>query len=113
GITVRREETQLIVERESDHRTLRSLHGLTRSLVNNMVVGLSTGFEKRLEIVGTGYRAQANENTFTIAAGFSHPVIVKAPEGIQFNMDGPRMVITGVDKQLVGETAAKIRRIRP
>lgn len=113
GISVRREENDLLVERESDNRTLRSLHGLTRSLINNMVVGLSQGFTKRLEIVGTGYRAVASDDTFTISAGFSHQVLVKAPDGIAFSMDGPRMVISGFDKQLVGETAAQIRRIRP
>ena len=113
GISVRREDDHLVVARESDHRNHRSLHGLTRSLVNNMVVGLSQGFEKRLEIVGTGYRALATGDTFTISAGFSHQVVVKAPPGVEFNMDGPRMVITGFDKQLVGEMAAQIRRIRP
>lgn len=113
GISVRREDNALIVERESDHRIHRSLHGLTRTLVNNMVVGVSQGFEKRLEIVGTGYRAQATGDSFTIAVGFSHPVVVKAPDGIEFNMDGPRMVISGIDKQLVGELAAQIRRVRP
>src|SRR5437763_10024196 len=99
GISVRQEDTQLVVERESDHRNHRSLHGLTRTLVNNMVVGVSQGFEKRLEIVGTGYRAQATGDSFTIAVGFSHPVVVKAPLGVEFNMDGPRMVISGIDKQ--------------
>lgn len=113
GISVRREDGQLLVERASDHRTHRSLHGLTRSLINNMVVGVSQGFEKRLEIVGTGYRAQATGDSFTIAVGFSHPVVVKAPEGVAFNMDGPRMVISGINKQVVGELAAQIRRIRP
>ena len=113
GISVRREGDELIVERESDQRTHRSLHGLTRTLVNNMVVGVSQGFEKRLEIVGTGYRAQATGDSFTIAVGFSHPVVFKAPAGVEFNMDGPRMVVSGIDKQLVGELAAQIRRIRP
>jgi large subunit ribosomal protein L6 len=113
GITVRQEESQLLVERESDHRTHRSLHGLTRTLVNNMVVGVSQGFEKRLEVVGTGYRAQATGDSFSISVGFSHPVVVKAPAGVEFNMDGARMVISGIDKQVVGELAAQIRRIRP
>src|ERR1051325_5162471 len=88
GISVRQDENQLIVERASDHRNHRSLHGLTRSLVNNMVVGVSQGFEKRLEIVGTGYRALATGDSFTISVGFSHPVVVQAPAGVEFNMDG-------------------------
>lgn len=113
GISVRREANELILERESDHRTHRSLHGLTRSLINNMVVGVSQGFEKRLEIVGTGYRALATGDSFTISVGFSHPVVFQAPRGVEFNMDGPRMVISGIDKQVVGELAAQIRRIRP
>ncbi|MSQ23208.1 MAG: 50S ribosomal protein L6 [Chloroflexi bacterium] len=113
GISVRRDDDQLVVERETDNRVHRSLHGLTRSLINNMVVGISQGFEKRLEIVGTGYRAQIAGDSLSIAAGFSHPVVVKPPEGVTFSMDGPRMVIAGMDKQLVGETAAQIRRLRP
>ena len=113
GISVRREEDQLVVERASDHRLHRSLHGLARTLINNTVLGVSQGFQKRLEIIGTGYRALAVENGLTISVGFSHPVVVRPPEGIELSMDGPRMVISGSDKQLVGETAAKIRRIRP
>lgn len=113
GISVRREGEQLLVERESDNRIHRSLHGLMRTLVSNMVIGVSQGFEKRLEIVGTGYRAQATGDSFTISVGFSHPVVFQAPPGIEFNMDGPRMVISGIDKQVVGELAAQIRRIRP
>jgi large subunit ribosomal protein L6 len=113
GINVRREDGTLFVERVSDHRLHRSLHGLTRTLVNNMVLGVTEGFEKRLEIVGTGYRAQASGNAFTISVGFSHPVVFPAPDGIQFSMDGPRLVVTGIDKQLVGEVAAQIRRVRP
>lgn len=113
GIAVQREEGQLRVERGSDHRMDRALHGLTRSLIHNMVVGVSEGFEKRLEIVGTGYRAQASGDTATISVGFSYPVVVRAPEGIQLTMDGPRIVVSGIDKQLVGEVTARIRRIRP
>ena len=113
GISIRREDEQLLVERQSDNRIQRSLHGLMRTLVNNMVVGVSQGFEKRLEIVGTGYRAQATGDSFTIAVGFSHPVVFQAPSGVEFSMDGPRMVISGIDKQVVGELAAQIRRIRP
>ena len=113
GITVRQEGPELIVERESDNRTHRSLHGLTRTLVNNMVVGVSDGFEKRLEIIGTGYRAQPSGDGLSISVGYSHPVLFMPPEGISLTMDGPRVVVSGIDKQVVGEIAAKIRRIRP
>jgi large subunit ribosomal protein L6 len=113
GITVRQEEAELLVERASDERTLRSLHGLVRTLVNNMVVGTSQGFEKRLEIIGTGYRAQQAGQALSISVGFSHPVVFNPPEGITLTVDGPRVVVAGYDKQVVGEIAAQIRRIRP
>jgi large subunit ribosomal protein L6 len=113
GISLRHEGTEILVERESDNRTHRSLHGLTRTLVSNMVVGVSDGFEKRLEIIGTGYRAQPSGNGLSISVGYSHPVVFMPPEGISLTMDGPRVVISGIDKQLVGEIAARIRRIRP
>lgn len=113
GISMRQGDSQLLVERASDHRLHRSLHGLARTLLNNTVLGVSQGFQKRLEIIGTGYRAQAAGEALTISVGFSHPVLVQPPEGIQLSMDGPRVVVSGIDKQLVGETAAKIRRIRP
>jgi large subunit ribosomal protein L6 len=112
GIAVKQDGQELIVERASDERTLRSLHGLTRTLVNNMVVGVSTGFEKRLEIVGTGYRAQQAGAGLSISVGYSHPVVFMPPEGITLSMDGPRVVVSGADKQQVGEIAAQIRRIR-
>lgn len=113
GITVRREGMQLVVERESDDRTQRSLHGLTRSLVHNMVVGVTQGFERRLEIVGTGYRAQATPRGVSISVGYSHPAVFVPPEGVSVGLDGPRIVVGGIDKQAVGEVAAQIRRIRP
>src|ERR1044072_6873416 len=113
GITVRQEGQELIVERASEDRTHRSLHGLMRTLVNNMVVGTSQGFEKRLEISGTGYRAQQAGSALSISVGYSHPVVFNAPNGITLSMDGPRVVGGGIDKQLVGEIAAQIRRIRP
>lgn len=113
GIRVRREEDRLIVERQSDERQHRSLHGLTRSLVSNMVIGVTEGFEKRLEIVGVGYRALPTEKGVTISVGYSHPVVFEAPEGVGLSVDGPRLVVSGIDKQLVGEIAARIRRIRP
>jgi len=113
GISVRQEGQELLVERASDERMLRSLHGLMRTLLNNMVLGVTQGFEKRLEIVGTGYRAQQAAQGLSIAVGFSHPVSFAAPPGITLSMDGARVVVSGIDKQLVGEIAAQIRRIRP
>jgi large subunit ribosomal protein L6 len=113
GIEVTQEGQELIVQRASDERTLRSLHGLTRTLVNNMVVGVSTGFEKRLEILGTGYRAQQAGKAISIAVGYSHPVVFMPPEGITLTVDGPRVIVAGADKQQVGEVAAQIRRVRP
>jgi large subunit ribosomal protein L6 len=114
GITVNQHDGELSVERSSDARTQRSLHGLMRTLVNNMVVGVTTGFEKRLDIVGTGYRAQAAPRGLQIAVGYSHPVMFDAPEGITLTAETPtRIVIAGIDKQQVGEIAAQIRRVRP
>lgn len=113
GISMRREDKELIVERASDERGHRSLHGLMRTLVNNMVVGVTGGFEKRLEIVGTGYRAQPSGQGVTISVGYSHPVVFSPPEGISLSVEGPRVVVSGIDKQQVGEVAAQIRRIRP
>src|SRR4051812_11912614 len=88
GITVRQEGTDVLVERASDDRIQRSLHGLIRTLVNNMVVGTSQGFEKRLEIIGTGYRAQQAGAALSIAVGFSHPVVFNPPDGISLTVDG-------------------------
>ena len=103
-----------VVDRPDDERRSRSLHGLTRTLVNNMVVGVSTGFRKELEIIGVGYRATAQGDAkLELALGFSHPVPVKAPEGISFTVESPtRLRVAGIDKQQVGEVAAKIRKIR-
>lgn len=103
----------LSVERPSDERLHRSLHGLTRSLINNMVEGVTGGFEKRLEIVGVGYRAALKGSDLELALGFSHPVNVAAPNGIEFEVPAPnRIVIRGIDKELVGEVAADIRKLR-
>jgi large subunit ribosomal protein L6 len=114
GISVRVEEGTLLVERASDDRLLRSLHGLIRTLINNMVVGVTAGFEKRLDIVGTGYRAQAAANGLSISVGYSHPVVFEPPQGISLALESPtRLVVSGIDKQAVGEIAAQIRRIRP
>ncbi len=110
GIQIKIDEDQILVERENDHRNTRALHGLTRSLVNNMVVGLSEGFTKNLEIQGVGYRAQKNGNQLIMDLGYSHQVIFEEPEGITFELASPtRIAVKGADKQLVGEMAAKIR----
>ncbi len=109
----RAEDGTLQVSRPNDERGSRSLHGLTRSLLANMVVGVTEGYEKKLEIVGTGYRVLAKGSNLEFALGFSHPVVVSAPEGITFTVDGPtRLSVQGIDKQQVGEVAANIRKLR-
>ncbi|WP_250279490.1 50S ribosomal protein L6 [Frankia sp. Cppng1_Ct_nod] len=112
-IIVSTEDGQLIVSRPDDDRRSRALHGLTRTLVANMVTGVTAGYSKTLEIVGVGYRVQARGSDLEFALGFSHPVPVKAPDGIRFEVQTPtRFVVHGIDKQQVGEVAAKIRRLR-
>jgi large subunit ribosomal protein L6 len=113
-ITIRQEEDTLFVERPDDLRQSRSRHGLVRALVNNMVVGVTTGFTKELEIIGVGYRAAAaGPNKLDLALGFSHPVSFEAPEGITFEVPSPtRIIISGIDKEIVGQVAANIRKIR-
>ncbi|CAM8644912.1 RplF Ribosomal protein L6P/L9E [Acidimicrobiia bacterium] len=113
-ITVREEDGQLLVERPNDERQNRALHGLVRSLVNNMVVGVSDGFRKELEIVGVGYRATPKgDDVLDLALGFSHPVSVKAPKGITFEVATPTQIaVIGTDKEIVGQVAANIRAIR-
>jgi large subunit ribosomal protein L6 len=113
-ITVRQDDSELIVERPNDERQNRAQHGLTRSLVNNMVVGVTQGFTKELEIVGVGYRATAQgPNLIELALGFSHPVRVEAPAGIEFEVPQPtRIAVKGIDKEAVGQVAANIRKIR-
>ena len=107
------EDGTLVVTRPNDERDSRALHGLTRTLVANMVTGVTTGFEKSLEIVGTGYRVAAKGTDLEFALGFSHPVVVKAPEGISFTVESPiKFKVQGIDKQKVGEVAANIRKIR-
>lgn len=105
----------LVVERPSDSREHRSLHGLTRALLNNMVVGVTQGFVRRLEIVGVGYRAEMEGKTLVIYAGYSHPVRMEPPAGIQFAAEerGRLIIVSGIDKELVGELAARIRKVRP
>ncbi len=103
----------LTVTRPDDERDSRSLHGLTRTLLANLVTGVTEGYEKKLEIVGTGYRVVAKGSTLEFALGFSHPVTVAAPDGISFAVESPtKFSVSGIDKQQVGEVAANIRKIR-
>jgi large subunit ribosomal protein L6 len=114
AMKVVREDGQLRVERPSDGREHRALHGLTRTLIANMVTGVTEGFTRRLEINGVGYRAQKVGDLVMFQLGFSHPVAFEAPPGVTLTVEGNnRIVVSGADKELVGETAARIRRIRP
>ena len=113
-ISVRRgDEGALQVTRPDDERESKALHGLSRTLIANMVTGVTSGYTKRLEIVGTGYRVQARGSDLEFALGYSHPVVVRAPEGITFRVEAPtRFAVEGIDKQKVGEVAANIRKLR-
>ncbi|MGZ4600003.1 MULTISPECIES: 50S ribosomal protein L6 [Oryzihumus] len=113
-ITVNKAEDGAVeVKRPNDERNSRSLHGLTRTLINNMVLGVTEGYEKKMEIHGTGYRVTAKGSDLEFALGYSHPITVKAPEGISFTVENPtRFAVQGIDKQLVGEVAANIRKLR-
>src|SRR3954471_479568 len=109
----RRDDGGLIVERPDDERESKALHGLSRTLVANMVQGVTEGYTKTLEIVGTGYRVQARGSDLEFALGFSHPVVVPAPDGVTFVVEAPtRFTVSGIDKQKVGQIAANIRRLR-
>jgi large subunit ribosomal protein L6 len=113
-ITIERDESGVVlVKRPDDERRSKAMHGLSRTLVNNLVVGVTAGYEKRLEIHGVGYRVALRGTSLEFALGYSHPVVVEAPEGITFAVDTPtRFSVSGIDKQLVGETAANIRKLR-
>jgi large subunit ribosomal protein L6 len=112
-ITVSQDEGTLTVARPDDERSSRSLHGLSRTLIHNMVVGVTDGYIKPMEIVGTGYRVAAKGSDLEFALGFSHPVLVTAPDGISFKVESPtRFAVEGIDKQKVGEVAANIRKLR-
>jgi large subunit ribosomal protein L6 len=112
-ITVAQEDGAITVARPDDERESKSLHGLSRTLIANMVTGVTAGYTKTLEIVGTGYRVTAKGSDLEFALGFSHPVTVPAPEGITFRVETPtRFAVEGIDKQKVGEVAAKIRKLR-
>lgn len=109
------EDNQIKISRPSDQRHHRSLHGLTRSLVSNMVVGVSTGFDKVLEVVGVGYRADMQGSSLLLNLGFSHPVIIEPPENVSFSVEPRRklIIINGIDKEVIGQIAADIRKLRP
>jgi len=113
-IEIALQDNQLLVSRSSDHRTVRSLHGLTRALLANMVEGVTAGFHKSLEIVGVGYRAELEDNDLVLRVGYSHPVRYAPPEGITLVVErGNRIIhVNGMDKALVGDVAAKIRAVR-
>ena len=113
-LMISRENGTITVERPSDHRQHRSLHGLSRTLLNNMVTGVTQGFTKNLDILGVGYRATMDGKTLVLNVGYSHPVRMQPAEGVTFAIEGQnRIVVTGFDKQVVGEEAARIRRVRP
>ena len=113
-IAVKQEDGEILVSRPTDRGEHRALHGLTRSLIANMVEGVTNGYEKRLEIQGVGYRAQLQGNRLVLALGYSHPVEFDAPAGIDFEVPQPtRVVVRGISKQVVGEVAANIRKQRP
>lgn len=113
-VQLERAGTVLKIKRERDDRLSRSVHGLTRSLVSNMVKGVAEGWKKDLEMVGVGYRAQGGGDSLTLSVGFSHPVVVKAPEGVSFAVsDNTKISVSGVDRALVGQIAADLRAVRP
>jgi large subunit ribosomal protein L6 len=113
-LTVEQQDAEVVVKRPTDRGEHRALHGLTRSLIANMVQGVTEGFEKRLEIQGVGYRANLRGKDIELAVGFSHSVTIKAPEGIEFEVPLPtQIIVRGNSKQVVGETAARIRKVRP
>ena len=113
GVSVDIHDSSLVVTRASDQKSHKALHGLVRSLVSNMVIGVTTGFTKSLEIVGIGYRAKKEGNVLNLAVGYSHPVDFPIPEGITIDVEGQnKILVKGIDKQLVGQVAANIRSIR-
>ena len=115
-IKLEQEDGQVIATRNSDHRIHRAKHGLTRALLNNMVVGVSSGFSRKLFIEGVGYRAAVEDKNLVLNVGYSHPVVIEPPVGISFEVTdraGRELIVSGIDKEVVGEIAARIRRIRP
>lgn len=115
-INIEQEDGEIVVTRNSDHRTHRAKHGLTRALLNNMVVGVSQGFKRQLQIEGVGYRASVQGKNLVLNVGYSHPITFEPPEGISFEVPdraGREVIVLGIDKEVVGEMAARIRRVRP
>lgn len=115
GMEISLDNGEITVQRPSDERTHRALHGMTRALINNMVVGVSAGFEKVLEVNGVGYRAEVTNDNLILSVGYSHPVVIEPPGGIAFQVDTRtrQIKVMGFDKQLVGQVAADIRKVRP
>ncbi len=112
-VTIDQQDRVIIIDRPSDHQRVRALQGLTRALLNNMVVGVTEGFQKNLELVGTGYRVQQSGANIILQVGYSHPVDIETPEGITLTVEGPtRLSVAGCDKQMVGQIAASIRAVR-
>jgi large subunit ribosomal protein L6 len=113
-LTIERQNGELVVSRPDDERQHRSLHGLTRTLLANMIVGVTDGFRRDLEIQGVGYRAALDGKDLVLTVGYSHPVRMTPPDGVSYALDGQtRLAVIGIDKQMVGEEAARIRRVRP
>jgi large subunit ribosomal protein L6 len=114
GVAIKQEDGNIVVERQSDAPEHRAMHGLTRSLIQNAVTGVTEGFAKTLQIQGVGYRGSLQGRDINLQVGYSHPVIISPPEGIDFEMPNPTTIIVrGIDKQRVGQVAAEIRRVRP
>ncbi|SFA93202.1 LSU ribosomal protein L6P [Acetitomaculum ruminis DSM 5522] len=106
---IKKEENEVIVSRPNDLKKMKSLHGLTRTLINNMVIGVKDGYEKKLEVNGVGYRAEKKGNKLTLSLGYSHPVIMEDPEGIEVTVEGNVISVKGINKEAVGQYAAEIR----
>ena len=114
ALTIKQEENVITVERPTNNKQHRSLHGLTRTLIDNMIIGVNAGFEKKLELVGVGYRAQKQGTNLVMNLGYSHQVIMEAPEGITFDVpDANTIIVRGINKEVVGQTAAVVRSKRP
>ena len=113
-IEAKLEDGQILITRPDDERESRSLHGLTRTLIANLIIGVTEGYQKSLEVVGTGYRVQSKGSGVEFALGYSHPITVEPPAGISFEVEGTnKLTVKGIDKQAVGEVAARIRKVRP
>lgn len=114
-ITIKKEENQIVITRDSEEKTVRALHGTTRAVLNNMVTGVSAGFERILEVEGVGYKADMDGKNLVLNVGYSHPVVVEPPNGIEFDVaeKNRQVIIKGMDKESLGQIAADIRKIRP